>query len=62
MFGRRAAPPEMAGATHIELLRRDVIAIFGWPGWERARDLAPLAAEWSQHELPPSTRIERCAT
>ena len=47
VFSRRAALPEMAGAPHIELLRRDVIATFGWPGYERVRDLAPLAAEWS---------------
>jgi hypothetical protein len=25
----------------------DVIAIFGWPGYERARDLTPLALQWS---------------
>ncbi|HET6654239.1 MAG TPA: glycosyltransferase, partial [Nocardioides sp.] len=47
VFGRRAALPEMPGATHLELLRRDVIAIFGWPGYERARDLTPLALQWS---------------
>src|SRR6476659_4414168 len=46
VFGRRAALPELSGATHIELLRRDAIAIFGWPGYQRARDLVPLAAEW----------------
>jgi hypothetical protein len=37
----------MPGATHLELLRRDVIAIFGWPGYERARELTPLALQWS---------------
>lgn len=39
VFGRRAALPEMAGVTHIELLRRNVIATFGWPGYGLARDL-----------------------
>jgi hypothetical protein len=33
VFRRRSALPEMPVATHLELLRRDVIAIFGWPGY-----------------------------
>ena len=47
VFARRAALPELPRATHLELLRRDVIAIFGWPGYERARDVTPLALQWS---------------
>jgi UDP:flavonoid glycosyltransferase YjiC (YdhE family) len=46
VFDRRAALPEMPGATQVELLRRDVIAIFGWPGYQRARELTPLAVRW----------------
>lgn len=49
VFRRRSALPEMPGATHLELLRRDVIAIFGWPGYQRARDVTPLALQWSPH-------------
>jgi UDP:flavonoid glycosyltransferase YjiC (YdhE family) len=47
VFDRRASLPEATDASHLELLRRDAIAIFGWPGYQRARDLAPLAREWA---------------
>lgn len=46
VFARRATLPEPADASHLELLRRDAIAIFGWPGYQRARELVPLADRW----------------
>ena len=46
VLDRRAALPELVGATDIERLRSDVIATFGWPGYERARVLTPLVSEW----------------
>lgn len=46
VFARRAALPPMPDSSHLELLRRDAISIFGWPGYQRARELVPRAREW----------------
>ncbi|HYO17704.1 MAG TPA: hypothetical protein VES02_03430, partial [Dermatophilaceae bacterium] len=47
VFARRASLPVPADAGELERLRRDVVATFGWPGYQRARELAPLAGQWA---------------
>ncbi len=47
VFAHRASLQVPADASHLELLRRDAIALFGWPGYQRARELAPLTSQWA---------------
>ncbi len=47
VFAHRASLQVPAEASHLELLRSDAIALFGWPGYQRARELAPLTSQWA---------------
>lgn len=46
VYERRAGLPDLTDTSQIDLLRRDAIAVFGWPGYQRARGLLPRAIDW----------------